>query len=422
MRCRPLGRQARAAGPPARSARSGWRTVAAVDESLARWLVGPAGAQALAEASAWPDPSSLRAAQALRRNWTPEQAAAATSQVALRRRATTKFGERAGSLFFTAEGLEQATRSPVASWRADRLVRAGARRVVDLGCGMGADALAFADAGLEVVAIELDPATAVLAGANLGERGRVIAGDALELADELLRPGDAVFLDPARRTARGRTWELAKVSPPWGFVTRLLRERLACVKAAPGLARAEIPPAVAVTAVEEHGDFVELGLWSGHPDWPPGSRSVVLLPEGVEQAIEPRREPEIGDVGKYLYEPRPSVIRLDGVPQLAEQVAGRRLAPGIAYLASDTLVATPLATVFGIEQVLPHDERVLRAWVREAGIGALEIKVRGLGVDPAVLRRRLKPSGPHAATAILTPTPAGVRALVAHRDPGSVQG
>ena len=53
--------------------------------------------------------------------------------------------------------------------------------------------------------------------------------------------------------------------------------------------------------------------------------------------------------------------------------------------------------------------------VREAGVGTLEIKVRGLDVDPAVLRRRLKPSGPNSATVILTPTPEGARAVVARR-------
>lgn len=386
-----------------------------MDEALARWLVGPDGAEALAEAAVWPDPSSLAAAQALRRRWAPEQSAAATRQVELRRRAAAKFGEHAAGLFFTSDGLEQATRRAVARWRAARFVAAGASRVVDLGCGIGADALAYADAGLDVLALELDPATAVLAQANLGERGRVIVGDAVALARELLQPGDAVFLDPARRTARGRTWDLAQVSPPWTFVTKVLRERLACVKAAPGIAQAEIPSAVAVTGVEEHGDFVELSLWSGHPGWVPGSRTVVLLPEGVEQALEPRPAPQVRGIGAYLYEPRPSVIRLNGTAQVAEIVAGWRVDPAVAYLTSDTLVATPLASAFAVERVLSFDERTLRAWAREAAIGTVEIKVRGLDVDPAALRRRLKPSGPNSTTVILTPTPEGARAVVARR-------
>lgn len=389
-----------------------------MDESLARWLVGPDGAEALDEALNWPDPSSLAAAQALRRRWTPEQAAAATRQAELRRRAATKFGERAASLLLTSDGLEQATRATVAAWRAARFVEAGAKRVVDLGCGIGADALAFAEAGLEVVAVELDPATAVLAQANLGERGRVVAGDAVALAPDLLRSGDAVFLDPARRTPRGRTWRVAEVTPPWAWATGLLAGRTGCLKAGPGIAHADLPGHLATAWVSDHGDLVEAGLWSGQPDWAPGSRMVVLLPDGVEWPVERRSEPAIGEVGRYLYEPDPAVIRAGGIPQLAELIGGWPLASGIAYLTSDRLVATPLATAFEVEQVLPHDERTLRAWVREAGIGTLEIKVRGLDLDPAVLRRRLRLAGPHSATVILTPTPGGARALIAHRERG----
>ncbi|MCW5953043.1 MAG: class I SAM-dependent methyltransferase [Propionibacteriaceae bacterium] len=386
-----------------------------MDESLARWLVGPRGAEALADAAVWPDPSSVASAQALRRRWTPEQAAAASRQVELRRRATTKFGERAASLFFTSDGLEQATRAVVANWRAARFVAAGVSRVADLGCGVGADALAFADAGLDIVAVERDPATAVLARANLAGRGRVITGDAVALAGDLVAPGDAVFLDPARRTGRGRTWRVAEVTPPWEWATGMLAGRTGCLKAGPGVAHADLPTHVATAWVSDDGDLVEAGLWSGQPDWAPGSRMVVLLPDGIEWVVEHRPEPRISEVGRYLYEPGPAVIRAGGVPAVAELVGGWRLAPGIAYLASDTLIDTPLATAFEVDQVLPYDERALRAWVREAGVGVLEIKLRGLDLDPAVLRRRLRLAGPNSATVIFTATPEGTRALVARR-------
>lgn len=386
-----------------------------MEESLAHWLVGPAGAEALAEASSWPDPSSLAAAAALRRRWEPEQAAAASRQVELRRRAVSKFGERAAALFFTPDGLEQATRAGVARWRAGRFVAAGARRVIDLGCGVGADALAFADAGLEVVAVERDPATAVFAQANLGERGRVVSGDAVALADGLLGPADAVFLDPARRTVRGRTWRVSDVTPPWEWATGLLAGRVGCLKAGPGITHADLPAGAAAAWVSDHGDLVEAGLWAGQPDWPEGSRLAILLPAGFEWQVESYPQPKVGGVGRYVYEPGPAVIRAGGIPALAERLDGWLLAAGIAYLASDTLIDTPLATAFEVEQVLESDERSIRAWVREAGIGTLEIKVRGLGVDPAVFRRRLKLSGPNAATIILTPTPDGGRTLVARR-------
>jgi hypothetical protein len=48
-------------------------------------------------------------------------------------------------------------------------------------------------------------------------------------------------------------------------------------------------------------------------------------------------------------------------------------------------------------------------------VGALEIKKRGVDVDPADLRRRLQPTGPATATLVLSRTPSGAVALVVRR-------
>ena len=382
-----------------------------MEKELARWLVSPEAREALAQAAAQPDPGSLAAATALRRRWQPDQAAAALSQAAQRRRAVGKFGERADTLFFTPDGLEQATRGDVARWRASRFVAAGVDRVVDLGCGIGADALAFRDAGIDVTAVEADPATAVLASANLGRE--VITADAVEVADGLLATGVAVFVDPARRTGAGRTWRVGDFSPPWDFATGLLSGRVGCLKAAPGLPSGLIPDDVAATWVSHRGDLVETSLWSGL--WSVGSRTAVLLPSGEELDAGERREPPAGPIGRYLHEPDPAVIRAGGIGALAERLGAWAAAPGIAYLYTDVAVDTPFATTFEVLEVLPNDERALRSWVRGSEVGILEIKVRGLDVDPAVLRRRLKPKGRRAATLVLTPTADGARALVARR-------
>ncbi len=391
-----------------------------MDVEVARWLVSAAAVPALAAAAAEADPTSLAAAQRLRREWPPEQAAAALGQEALRRRAVAKLGDRAGGLFLTPDGLEQATRADVAAWRAARLAAAGATSVVDLGCGIGADALAFADAGLAVVAVELEPATAVLAEANLAGRGRVQQGDAAALAPQLLADGAAVFLDPARRTAAGRSWRVADLTPPWDFATGLLNGRIGCIKAAPGLPGGFIPEGVAATWVSHRGELVECSLWAGA--WPAGSRTAVLLPAGRELAAGERRDPQPGPVGRYLYEPDPAVIRAGAGGALAGLLGAWAAAAGIAYLFADAPVATGFATGFEVLEVLPFDERRLRGWLREHRVGAVEIKVRGLDVDPAVLRRRLKPAGPGAVTLVLSPTVDGARALVARRLPRDAGG
>jgi SAM-dependent methyltransferase len=124
----------------------------------------------------------------MRARFGPELSAAALSQVALRRRARTKFGDAADELFLTRDGLEQATRPDLAAHHAARLRAAGATRVVDLGCGIGTDARAFADAGLEVLAVERDPATAAVARANLAGRAEVACADAEDAAARLRTP------------------------------------------------------------------------------------------------------------------------------------------------------------------------------------------------------------------------------------------
>lgn len=382
-----------------------------MNPELAAWLVSVDAAPTLEAAESEADPDSLGAAERLRRLTTPERAAAALTQASLRRRAVAKFGERAAELFLTADGLEQATRTDVARWRAERFAAAGVTRVVDLGCGIGADALAFADAGLDVIAVEADRATAVLAGANLGRP--VLVGDATELAPGLLTDRTAVFLDPARRTASGRTWRVQDLSPPWDFATGLLSGRLGCVKAAPGLPSAFLPAEVAAVWVSHRGDLVETSLWSGIGV--PGSRTGLLLPSGDELGAGVRSEPPLGPIASWLYEPDPAVIRAGAIAALADRLGARALARGIAYLVADEVTSTPLAAAFEVLDVLPFDERTLRAWVRDHGVGTLEIKVRGLDVDPAVLRRRLRPKGAGSATLVLTPTRDGVRALVVRR-------
>lgn len=429
-----------------------------MDEATARWLVSPDAAEALGLAGAEPDPASLAAAERLRRIVAPDRAAAVLAQAGLRRRARTKFGAAADGLFFTADGLEQATRPAVAAWRAARFVAAGVTRVADFGCGLGTDARAFADAGMDVVAVEADPVTAVLAAANLGSRASVVAGDAVAAWPGLAGEVDGVFCDPARRTARGRSWRIEDFTPSWAFVAGLLDgSRPACVKLGPGVPDALLPDQVAAVWVSERGDLVEASLWAGGP-WAAGERSAVVLPSGARiiasrgrTLLEPvaRVQP-----GMVLYEPDPAVIRAGAVPELARRLGAAPVSSGIAYLVGPGPMAdqgppgpanrtspdpagadqppapaakeggqvaepagptSPFATAFEILEVLDAGERALRRWVRDNQVGTLEIKKRGIEVDPAELRRRLRPSGPNAATLVLTPTRTGAKALVVRR-------
>ena len=103
-------------------------------------------------------------------------------------------------------------------------------------------------------------------------------------------------------------------------------------------------------------------------------------------------------------------------PSSADSCSAHLLDPQIAYLTGDQLIDTPFATRFAVHEQLPYDLKRLRRWLGDRAIGRLEIKKRGLDLDPAELRRKLKPSGPNAATVILTRTPTGAIAILAGRD------
>lgn len=378
-------------------------------------LASPAGREALAAAAARSDPDSLAAATALRSQFPADLAAAALTQIGLRRAARSKLGERADELLLTRAGLEQASRAAVAAHHAARFAATGVRRVVDLGCGLGTDALALLDAGLEVVAVESDPETASTAQANLADRAEVLLGDAVELAPRLLGPGVAAYADPARRTSRGRSWRTEDLSPPWSFVESLLMgHAVAGVKLGPGLPHRVIPTGVEAEWLSERGDTVEVGLWAG-PGSQPDSRAALLLPD--HRLVVDPEAPTLpsGPVGAVLYEPAGAVTRAGGLDQVGAELDAWRLHPDLAYLTADHVRPTPYATAFEVLEVHPYTEQTLRHWVRERRIGTLEIKKRGLDLDPAVLRKRLKLRGTAAATVVLTRGPAGALLLVVRR-------
>ena len=384
-------------------------------------ILGPDGAAALALAAAQPDPDSLAAASALRRSFDAQLASEALTQITVRRAAKAKFGDQASSLFLTPDGLEQASRSTVADWRAARFARAGITTVIDLGCGVGADALGFQRAGLCVVGVELDPRTAAFAQANLGEAATVVCGDVEQLAPELLAssgPDTAVFIDPARRTGAGRSWRVEDFQPRWGLVLDVLASgHPVCVKLGPGLPRELIPAGIEACWVSDHGAVVEAGLWrlDAHQQ---STTAAVLLPAGARLDLPAQlRQLPVRAPGGYLMEPDGAVIRAGLLSEVAPGADVWLLDGEVAYLSADQPISTPFATSFEVIQSLDYNVKTLRAWVRDNGIGTLEIKKRAIDVDPAVLRRQLRPRGPHSATLILARTVAGTRALVCRRLP-----
>src|SRR6476469_7407256 len=108
-----------------------------MDLETFRWLLTDEG-QGLLAAAASAEGSELQVQARLRETATAEQVAAAMTQVELRSRAVDKLGADGSRMYFTRDGLEQATRASVAAHRAARIAAGGAS-VIDLTCGIGGD-------------------------------------------------------------------------------------------------------------------------------------------------------------------------------------------------------------------------------------------------------------------------------------------
>ena len=208
----------------------------------------------------------------------PALVAAVLSQSKLRARAAAKFGPFAGRMLFTEAGLEQATRLSVAAVHAGRFRGAGLTRVADLGCGIGADALAMAAIDLEVTGVERDEVTAAIAAYNLApfENAAIEHADATEV--DLARH-EGVYLDPARRSDARRLKDPADWSPSLDFAFDIGARLPTGVKLGPGIDRDLIPAGVEAQWISVDRDVVELGVWFGPLARPGVGRAALVIGE-----------------------------------------------------------------------------------------------------------------------------------------------
>lgn len=362
--------------------------------------------------------------------------AAVLTQARLRARARAKLGDVGARLLLSADGLEQATRPQLAARHAARFVAAGVHTVWDLGCGLGLDALAFADAGLAVRAVEADAATAALAAENLRGRPDVRVLHARAQDVELpAEPGIGVWFDPARRLpgrtdSHGRTrrtFRLDQLEPGWDVVQAAAATGLPVgAKLSPAFGHAQVPPGAQAQWVSLDGEVLECAIWFGRLAVTPG-RGALVLRAGrslVGQEVHERdaagaRPP--GSLpprpGMLLFDPDRAVVRAGLVGALAVATDGAELAEGSGYVVADDAAGdsdgaapeVPWARRYRVRDVLPTKPKAVRAALRAHGVGAVTIKKRGTPVDPDAFRSQLgrRPGTGDEGILVLSSTPQG---------------
>jgi hypothetical protein len=368
------------------------------------YLRSESGADALAEVAGFELTDATRIADvAVVRSRYGDRAPVLVETTLLRRRAAEKLGELGvSSWLFTDEALQQATAAAVALHRARRLA---GHVVHDATCSIGTEMAALRHRAVAVVGSDTDPVRLTMAQHNLGATAHLCRADALHPVTR-----DAVVLvDPARRRAGQRRFKPDDYQPG-------LRQVMDCyggssgrdlvVKCAPGIdfdgvGRLGFDGEIEVTSYR--GSVREACLWSAGLAGSGVRRRASILAGAAEGEQITDAEPDdcpVRPAGRWIIDPDGAVVRAGLVRHYAARHGLWQLDPAIAYLSGDRL--PPAIRGFEVLEQLAFDERRLRQALAARDCGALEILVRGVGVDPDALRRRLRPRGGQPLSVVIT--------------------
>lgn len=349
----------------------------------------------------------------------PDLAAALTSQLELRDHAKKKFGDSARHMLFTRELLEQATRFQIALLHAHRFLQADIPKVADLGCGLGTESLALSTLGIEVVAVDRNPEAAACTAVNLREfpHSLVLHGDIAQFnaTDHGVR---GLFLDPARRDARGRKMRPQDWSPSWNVLTDLVRGPLPLgAKLAPGIDHTLLPPAMHTQWLSVRGELTEASMWSPElsPEGP-GHSAAVIDDGGLHVLRGALHLAKTGPLDTYLFEADPAVIRSGLLGHLCDELSAHLLHPKIAYATASSISTTPFGRWFTVLDVTSLKVKAIKKALQKFDVGTVEVKKRGADIDPAVLQRQLSGAGKDHLVVFATRIGDQHRAIIASRE------
>ena len=373
-----------------------------------------------------------------------------------------KFREKFGfSSFLLCDklALEQSTAQDIGRWKAnlwpcgndatddttESATGAGAK-VHDLCCGMGGDSF-YLPASLTLTGVDLDENRLAMYRHNLqafGKDASVKCADvrSIESTDNGMR-ADYFTIDPARRAIEGENQrDLRNLTPTLEEGVEISKHyKGGMAKLPPGYPPAEIPDGTEILYLGGHSDcrecLVLFGELAKHPDtvraviidkngetvaeWSrKRDRSLETLDDDLQEKLDrndslegkdrtyrtatSRSDLPLGEIGKYIAEPAPVLIRsrLFSDAALAHDPDAHLISEGIAYVSSDKPLPAPAFTSY---EILAHAEiatGAVRSMLKEHDIGKITLKLRGVKLDPDAETKRLKPKGKNSAILFYT--------------------
>ncbi|MEJ5928167.1 SAM-dependent methyltransferase [Corynebacterium sp. H128] len=301
-------------------------------------------------------------------------------------------GKLPATWLMDSDSSQQATPLAVSEVRFERIRRVlGQCTVHDVTCSIGTEGVASMAAGLRYFGSDLSLPRLVMAQHNVPEAS-FFQADALQPCIT----ADVVVADPARRAGGRRITNPADLLPPLPALLDAHNGPLA-VKCAPGLDFSEWDGLVSLVSV--NGGVKEACLYT--PELAEGaSREAVVIRGSIDRLTDllPTQTELAGPHGSYLIDPDGAVVRAGLVRHFAVREGLWMLDERIAYLTGDRIPAG--YTGFKILEQVPLKK--LKSALAPYDVGALEILVRGVDVDPDALRKKLRLRGKQAMAVVVT--------------------
>jgi hypothetical protein len=252
-----------------------------------------------------------------------------------------------------------------------------------------------------------------------GPQSEVKSRDALSIE---LSEFAAWHIDPDRRPHGYRTTRVELHEPSLTSLEEMLsKQPTGAIKLAPA---SDLPKNEAWASetefewVSRAGECRQLVAWRGsltsNAGW---RRATNISPSGAATFVgRAADQPNIASrIERYVFEPDPAVraAQLNGA--LATKHELLALASGMPYFTGEYYVEEPLLASFEVADVMPFDRRTLAAYLQQRGVGRVEIKHRGLELDPDRLRGELKLRGDSAAVLLIARIAEKITAIVASR-------
>ncbi|MEE2907270.1 MAG: hypothetical protein VX527_05490 [Planctomycetota bacterium] len=370
-------------------------------ESLRAWqfIVSPQGTDLL-DAASQCEVGNTAAMARLRRTWTLEQVAAAMELTEARRRAVGKI-HHADSIVADRIGLEQATGSVIADYKANRVVSAGVDRLSDLCCGIGGDAMAFA-AHLNVIGFDLDPLKTWMTGINAKCPTRCV--DVLDAEV----PSGPIHIDPTRRdVSRGERRHDPESWTPRGSDLQVLLESHpdAIIKMGPGIDQENLSfrdHHSEVEFISLEGALSQAILWTGCFAQAARRATRCSSTESLTISGDQPDPPPLETTSwtdHWLHIPDPALERAELLGPVCREWNLFEPAAGLGLLIGSQAARTPWLIPYQVVEHMPWRLDKIKAWLRTHDAGPVEIRTRGRAITEVdKVRSQLQGEGSNAWT------------------------